>query len=77
MYFILRYAPDLDIILKEVAEYKKQGYSREISQSLGKYFERKTGCGCLMVEKENGIDSYLDDLRQDIFDRFKQLRDSI
>ena len=77
IYFILRYAPDLDIILKEVAEYKKQGYFKEISQNLGKYFERKTSRGCLMVEKENGIDPYLDDLRQDIFDRFKQLRDSI
>ena len=77
MYFILRYAPDLDIILKEVAEYKKRGYFKEMSQNLSKYFERKTSRGCLMVEKENGPDLYLDDLRQDIFDRFKQLRDFI
>ncbi|RKX91272.1 MAG: hypothetical protein DRP84_11890, partial [Spirochaetes bacterium] len=77
MYFILRYAPDLDIILKEVAEYKKRDYFKEISQNLSKYFERKTSRGCLMVEKENGPDLYLDDLRQDIFDRFKQLRDFI
>ncbi|HDM37975.1 MAG TPA: hypothetical protein ENG55_02830, partial [Candidatus Omnitrophica bacterium] len=77
IYFILRYAPDLDIILKEVAQYKKQGYFKKTSQNLGKYFERKTSCGCLMVEKENGPDLYVDDLRQDIFDRFKQLHDFI
>ena len=28
-----------------------------------------------MVEKENGPDEYIDDLRQDIFERFKKLRD--
>jgi hypothetical protein len=77
MYFILRYAPELDVILKEAAQYKKQGYFKEISRNLGKYFERKTSQGCLMVEKENGPDQYVDDLRQDIFERFKQLRDSI
>ena len=33
--------------------------------------------GCLMVEKENGPDEYIDDLRQDIFYRFKKLRDII
>ena len=77
IYFILRDAPDLDILLKEVTQYKKQGYFKEISQNLGKYFERKTSRGCLMVEKENGPDLYVDDLRQDIFERFKQLRGSI
>lgn len=28
-----------------------------------------------MVEKENGPDDYIDDLRQDIFERFKKLRE--
>jgi hypothetical protein len=77
MYFILRYTPDLYTILKEVSEYKKQGYFKEMLQTLNKYFGKKTSQGCLMVEKENGLDPYVDDLRQDIFDRFKQLRDSI
>lgn len=74
MYFILRYAPDLDTILREVVQYKKKGYFKEVSQNLQKYFERKTSLGCLMVEKEHGIDPYVDDLRQDIFERFGQLR---
>jgi len=77
MYFILRYAPDLDNILKEVAQYKKEGYFKEVSQNLSKYFERKTSQGCLMVEKENGPDEYIDDLRQDISERFNKLRESL
>ena len=73
IYFILRYAPDLDIILKEVSQYKKQGYFINISKNIKKYFERKTSQGCLMIEKENGPDEYIDDLRQDIFERFNKL----
>ena len=73
MYFILRYAPNLDIILAEITEYKKKGYFIDISKNIKKYFERKTSQGCLMIEKENGPDEYIDDLRQDIFERFNKL----
>lgn len=74
MYFILRYAPDIDTILKEITQYNKQGYFKETSKDLLHYFSRKTSKGCLMVEKENGPDEYIDDLRQDIFERFCNLR---
>lgn len=73
MYFILRYTNDLDIVLAEVAEYKKNGYFVSVSKNIKKYFERKTSQGCLMIEKENGPDEYIDDLRQDIFERFNEL----
>ena len=73
MYFILRYTPNLDIILAEIAEYKKKGHFANISKNIKKYFERKTSQGCLMIEKENGPDEYIDDLRQDIFERFNKL----
>ena len=73
MYFILRFTPNLDIILAEVAEYKKKGHFVGISKNIKKYFERKTSQGCLMIEKENGPDEYIDDLRQDIFERFNEL----
>jgi hypothetical protein len=73
MYFILRYTPNLDIILAEVIEYKKKGYFIGISKNIKKYFERKTSQGCLMIEKENGPDEYIDDLKQDIFERFNKL----
>ena len=74
IYYILRYAPDLSIILKETADYRKKGYFKEVLRNLTKYFESKTSQGCLMVERENGPDPYLDDLRQDIFERFGRLR---
>ena len=73
MYFILRYTPNLDIVLAEVAEYKIKGYFINISKDIKQYFERKTSQGCLMIEKENGPDEYIDDLRQDIFERFNKL----
>ena len=73
MYFMLRYTPNLDIILAEIAEYKKKGHFANISKNIKKYFERKTSQGCLMIEKENGPDEYIDDLRQDIFERFSEL----
>jgi len=73
MYFILRYAPNIDIILAEIAKYKKKGHFISISKNIKKYFERKTSQGCLMIEKENGPDEYIDDLRQDIFERFNEL----
>jgi len=75
MYFILRYTPDINIVLEEVVQYRKKGYFKNISRNLNKYFERKSSQGCLMVEKENGPDYYIDDLREDIFKRFKILRE--
>jgi hypothetical protein len=62
MYFILRYAPDLDVIFKEVSKYKNQGNLSDISKNLDEFFAGKSGSGCLMVEKENGPDEYIDDL---------------
>lgn len=74
MYSILRYAPDIDTILKEITRYYKQGHFKNIPKNLVSYFERMTSKGCFMVEKENGPDPYIDDLRQDIFARFKKLQ---
>jgi len=74
MYFILRYATDIKVIFREIVQYKKKGYFKNIKSNLDKYFEKKSSKGCLMVEKENGPDEYIDDLRQDIYDRFKKLR---
>lgn len=75
MYFILRYAPELDTIFKEMAQYTEERYFKSISKNLKKYFARISSQGCLMVEKENGPDEYIDDLRQDIFERFNNLRE--
>ncbi len=75
IYFILRYAPELEVIFEDISQYKKKVYFKDIAKNFNRYFERKSSQGCLMVEKENGPDEYIDDLRQDVFARFKKLRE--
>jgi hypothetical protein len=75
MYFILRYAPDIDIIMEEISHYKKDEYFNNFIENLLSFFERITSPGILLIEQENGPDAYIDDLRQDIFERFNTLRD--
>ena len=74
MYFILRYAPDIDIIMEEISCYKENEYFNNFIENLSSYFERISSPGPLLVEQENGPDAYIDDLRQDIFERFNTLR---
>jgi len=77
MYFILRYAPDIDAILQEVSQYKQKGYLTNTADNINKFFERVSSQGCLLIEQENGPDEFIHDVRQDIFDRFKGLRDAL
>lgn len=77
MYFILRYAPDIDAILKEVSLYRQKGYLTDTLDNINKFFARVSSQGCLIVEQENGADEYVHGVRQDIFDRFKGLRDAL
>lgn len=73
IYFILRYSPDLDVILKEFRQYYERDELPQVADNLKKYFQRNSSQGCLMVEKENGPDSFINDLRADIFERFRDL----
>ncbi|MBU4377407.1 MAG: hypothetical protein KKD29_08075 [Candidatus Omnitrophica bacterium] len=77
MYFILRYAPDIGEILKEVTQYREKGHLTNIADNVNKFFERVSSQGCLLIEQENGSDEYIHDVRQDIFDRFKGLREAL
>jgi len=77
MYFILRYAPDIDTILKEVFQYREKRYLMGVPDNINKFFERVSSQGCLLVEQENGPDEYIHDVRQDIFDRFKRLKEAL
>ena len=77
MYFILRYVPDVDGILKEVSQYKGKGYLPSVTDNVNKFFERVSSQGCLLIEQENGPDEYIYDVRQDIFERFNGLRKAL
>ena len=73
IYFILRYAPDIEHIVNEITHYECISQDDSIQTNLRKYFERKSSQGCLLVEKENGPDEYIRDVRQDIYERFSRL----
>ena len=45
--------------------------------SIRQYFERVSSPGCLLVDQENGPDEFARELRQDIFERFSKLRESL
>lgn len=77
MYFILRYAPDIEVILKEVSEYKAKGYLPSVEDNINKFFERVSSQGCLMVEEDNGTDEFIHDVRQDVFERFNGLKEAL
>lgn len=61
--------------MEEIGEYKIKGYFREVPQNLKEYFNRKSSIGCILVEKENGPDHFIEDVREDVFKRFMQLRE--
>ena len=73
IYYVLRFAPDLKSILSEVSKFEKDKDYAKFKGNLRKYFERISSQGCLMVEKENGPDEYIENIRQDIFERFNNL----
>lgn len=77
MYFILRYAPDIDKILEEVSQYKQKSNFTNIVDNVNGFFERVSSQGCLLIEQENGPDEYIENVRQDIFERFKGLRETL
>ncbi len=77
MYFILRFAPDIDIVYQEMAKYRQEGCFKNVPENLYKFFERISSEGCLMIEKENGQDEFIEDIREDIFKRFLKLREAL
>ena len=77
MYFILRFSPDIDLILREISLYREEGFLMSVPDNINKFFERISSQGCLLVEQENGPDEYIHGVRQDIFDRFKRLREAL
>lgn len=77
IYYILRYSPNMEKLFEEISQFKRNNIFPDILDKLKKYFFKKTDEGCLMVEKEFKMDFYINDLRQDIFERFQQLIDCL
>lgn len=76
VYYILRFSPQKDELIDEIKlliKNKEQG--KRVKQNISKYFSSVDSEGPLLVEQENGPDDYIDNLKQDIFERFNSLRE--
>lgn len=73
-YFVLRYSPDLPELYQQTRLYQKQGIFPHIDSELRSFFRTLTSPGPLWIEKENGLDEFIDNVRRDAFTRFNELR---
>ncbi len=73
-YFVLRFSPDLPELYRQVRLYQKQGIFPHIQSDLRSFFGTLTSPGPLWIEKENGPDEFIENVRRDAFTRFNELR---
>ena len=74
-YYMLRFSPSKEKLIDDIIsliDRKKEG--PRVKKNLNDYFKSVDANGPLYVEEENGPDFYVDDLREDIFERFDRLR---
>ena len=73
IYYMLRFSPEKEELIDKVSlliKDKEQGKS--VKQNIRKYFSSADSEGPFLVEQENGLDAYIDDLKKDIFERFNR-----
>ena len=73
--FLTKWTPEKqnaeDLLSNALTKAKEQG--KRVIQNINNYFNSVDSEGPFLVEQENGPDAYIDDLRQDIFERFNML----
>lgn len=75
VYYMLRFCPRKEHLVDDViALIKVRKEGKQVRQNLNAYFSSVDSKGPLFVEEENGPDAYIDNLRQDVFERFNKLR---
>lgn len=77
IYYILRFHPEREALFKKLHGLKFENEKTIVFENLKTYFSRISGPGCLMVERENGPDPYIPNVRKDVFNRFNQLFEAI
>ena len=78
VYYLLRFSPDRQQLIDDICfliKGREQG--KQVVQNLNKYFKSIDADGPLLVEQENGPDPYISDVRKDVFERFKNLREKV
>ncbi len=76
-YFILRCIPDIAALYQEARGYRGERAFSQVEKNIGDYFSRLTSWGCLWVERENGPDELIQDVRKDAFERFNKLKEEL
>ena len=74
MYYMLRFCPEKEKLANEVRSLinnKVEG--EDVRENIRKYFNNMDSQGPILIEQENGPDEYIDDLREDIFERLSIL----
>ena len=75
VYYMMRFCPKKDDLIDAVISLiRSRKVGERVKQNLDEYFSSVDSKGPLFVEEENGPDIYIDDLKQDIFDRLNKLR---
>ena len=71
---MLRFSLKKEYLIDDVISLiKTKEEGKQVRENLKEYFSNIDSKGPLFVEEENGPDAYIDDLKQDIFDRFNKL----
>jgi hypothetical protein len=75
VYYMLRFSPKKEQLSDDVVSLiKKQKEGKQVKANLKEYFSSVDSKGPLFVEQENGPDAYINDVRQDAFDKFGGIR---
>jgi len=75
VYYMLRFCPKREQLADDVvALIKKRKEGKQVNENLKEYFSSVDSKGPLFVEQENGPDAYIDNVRQDAFDKFSGIR---
>ncbi len=78
VYYMLRFCPEKENLVNSVGLFiKDKQEGKSVKRNIRKYFSSADSQGPILIEQENGPDEYIDDLRQDIFERFKNLREPL
>lgn len=75
VYYMLRFSPKKEQLTDDVVDLiKKQKAGKQVKENLKEYFSSVDSKGPLFVEQENGPDAYINNVRQDAFDKFSGIR---
>ena len=78
VYYMLRFCPKREQLADDVvALIKKRKEGKQVKENLKEYFSSVDSKGPLFVEQENGPDAYIDNVRQDAFDKFSGIRQRV